>query len=213
MTDQHETLGCLLAGGLSRRMGGGDKCLLTLGGRTLLSHAIDRLGTQTGGLVLSANGDPARFTAYDLPVLPDPIEGYAGPLAGVLAGLLHARDNAPDAHWVVSAASDTPFFPIDLVARFLDAAGHDRQTIALAASGDRVHPVFGLWPVALTDDLRDWLANGESRKVLDWVARHQSVEVHFRGPVLDGVETDPFFNINTPEDMETATAVLEGSQQ
>ncbi len=206
-------VGCLLAGGLSRRMGGGDKCLLSIGTRTMLAHAIDRLAPQVGPIVISANGDPARFASYGVPVLADPISGYAGPLAGVLAGLGWARQHASKSVWVVTVASDTPFFPTDLVQRFVDATGGDTRTIALAASGGRTQPVFGLWPIALADHLNDWLERGESRKVLDWVACHASVEVTFHGSVAGRTEINPFFNINTPQDMETASVVLEEQQE
>lgn len=210
-TDGSGTVGCLLAGGLSRRMGGGDKCLLPLGKRTMLARAVERLSPQVDAMVISANGDPSRFASYRLPVLADPVEGFAGPLAGVLSAMLWARQNAGKAAWVATVASDTPFFPTDFVERSITAAG-DTQTIALAVSGDRVHPVFGLWPIALADHLADWLERGESRKVLDWVACHSSVEVAFSGSIAGNTEVDPFFNVNTPQDMETASALLEEQQ-
>ncbi len=202
------TMGCLLAGGLSRRMGGSDKSLMMLGDKPMIGHAARRLSPQVGALVVSANGDPARFGDFDLPVVADRIEGFAGPLAGIHAALLHARAHHPQARWVVTAACDTPFFPDDLVARLIGAAGHHDAMIALARTVASVHPVFGLWPVTLADDLEAWLTAGESRKVLAWVDRHPNAEVSFRGPVVDGTEIDPFFNVNTPDDLETATSVL-----
>ena len=204
--------GVILAGGLSRRMGGGDKALKEIGGAPLLDHVITRLTPQVGALALNANGDPARFARYDLPVVPDTVSGFAGPLAGVLAGMRWAvRDTG--ARWIVTAAADTPFFPEDLVVRLVDAAGHHKSMIALAASGGKTHPVFGLWPVALADDLEDWLTKGETKKVLAWVDRHPRTDVNFRGPVIDGIEIDPFFNANTPEDLETAQVVFEGLRE
>ena len=194
--------GVVLAGGLSRRMGGGDKTLLTVAGEPMLQRVIDRLKPQVGNLVLNANGDPARFAAYGLPVVTDPIEGFAGPLAGVLAGLRWAGENTNARH-VVSAAGDTPFFPRDLVAKLLDAAG-GKDRIVLASSNGRTHPVFGLWPVSLADDLDAFLTAGETRKVFVWVDRHDNATVNF--PMLEtaGEPLDPFFNINTPEEMDAA---------
>ena len=146
--------GLLLAGGQSRRMGGGDKTLQLLGGMALLDRVIERLQPQVDALVLNANGDPARFARFGLPVVSDSVPGFAGPLAGVLAGLDWAAAHRPDCPYVASVATDAPFLPGDLVARLaaeLDAAHAD---LACAASGGRAHPVFGLWPVRLREDLR-----------------------------------------------------------
>lgn len=201
------TVGCLLAGGQSRRMGGGDKCLMELDGRAMLAHVIDRLRPQVSRLVLNANGDPARFKAFGLPVTPDPVDGFVGPLGGVLAGLKWARAHAPDARFVATAASDTPFFPDDLVARLATAIDFRDGWIALARSGDRVHPVFGLWPVSLADDLDHAVRVEDLHKVLVWVDRHPNVEVAFDPHPVDGGFVDPFFNANTPEDFARAAAV------
>lgn len=201
------TAGCVLAGGLSRRMGGDEKSLKPLAGRPMLARVIERLAPQVGSIVINANGDPARFSSFALPVERDPVEGFAGPLAGILAGMRWAGRNAPRARWVVTVATDTPFFPADLVTRLVGAAGHHEAMIALAKSGERVHPVFGLWPVALADDLETAVRDEDLRKVLVWVNRHPNVEVVFRGPVVDGVEIDPFFNVNTPRDMDVAEAL------
>ena len=200
-------IGVLLAGGQSRRMGGGDKCLLELAGKPLLSHVVERLKPQTGGLVLNANGDPDRFAAFKLPIIADPVEGFAGPLAGVLAGFTWARENAPDARWIVTAATDTPFFPQDLVARLLDATQEQYPAIALASSGGRMHPVFGLWPTALMVDLHQALDEGV-RKVLHWTDRHNMSNVEFEVAKIGTSEIDPFFNANTPEDLTHATNIL-----
>lgn len=201
------TAGCVLAGGLSRRMGGDEKSLKALAGAPMLHRVIERLTPQVGTVVINANGDPSRFSAFDLPVTADPVPGSAGPLAGILAGMRWAEAHRPDARWVVTAATDTPFFPEDLVARLVGAAGHHETMIALAKSGDRVHPVFGLWPVALADDLERAVRDEDLRKVLVWVRRHPNVEVLFKGPVIDGIEIDPFFNVNTPDDLKTAEAL------
>ena len=200
-----QPLGVILAGGLATRMGGGDKGLLPLGGRTLLGHVIDRLEPQVAGLALNANGDPARFARFGLPVLPDSIEGYAGPLAGVLAGLDWAADQG--AETIVTAAADTPFFPGDLVPQLLLAAEGMEHPLALAATPDPErgmswHPTFGLWPVALRDDLRAALRGG-LRKVVLWTEAHGAGQAVF--PV-GGI--DPFFNVNTPEDLERARDML-----
>lgn len=201
-------IGVLLAGGLARRMGGGDKCLLPLSGRPLLAHAIERLAPQTGALVLNANGDPARFAGFGMDVMPDPIPGFAGPLAGVLAGMEWAKRNRPHARWIVTAASDTPFFPRDYVARLLEAAQPHHPAIAMAASGGREHPVFALWPVALCPDLHSALASG-TRKILDWTDRHTTLTVDFA--MLEGPDgpIDPFFNANRPEDLAAAARIAE----
>ncbi|KAB2848446.1 MAG: molybdenum cofactor guanylyltransferase MobA [Hyphomicrobiaceae bacterium] len=189
-------------------MGGGDKGLRLIAGRPMIERVVERLKPQVRTLVLNANGDPSRFAALGLPVVADPIEGFAGPLAGVLAGLSWARLNAPGTVFVVSAATDTPFFPRDLVARFLDAADGNERRIALARSADGLHPVFGLWPIALAGDLEAALKSG-TRKVLDWTGRHATVEVEFQGAEVPGV--DPFFNVNTPEEIELANKLCSGN--
>ena len=151
MIASRPVLGVILAGGRSTRLGGGDKPLLALGGRPLLARVIDRLRPQVRALALNANGDPARFAAFDLPVVPDPVGGFAGPLAGILAGLIWARGQADPPEGIVTAAADTPFFPADLAARLTAAAGEDG--LAIARSNGRLHPVFGYFPIACTDDL------------------------------------------------------------
>ena len=196
--------GVVLAGGLARRMGGGDKALLELGGRPILAHVIERLGPQVGPMVINANGDPSRFADYALPVAADPVDGFAGPLAGVLAGLDWARANVPDATWIVTVASDTPFFPADLVARLAAAAEAEDAEMACAASGGRHHPVFGLWPVRLADDLRHAMIDEDIRKVDIWTARYRLAAVEF-----ETVPFDPFFNANRPEDLEKARRLLD----
>lgn len=208
-------LGVILAGGLATRMGGGDKGLLTLGGQSLLSHVIDRLGPQVAGLALNANGDPARFSDLDLPIIPDTVEGFAGPLAGVLAGLDWAADQGAES--IVTAAADTPFFPRDLALRLQQAAEGQTYPLVLATTprtgdealksggGKRVnrHPTFGLWPVALRDDLRAALNDG-LRKVVLWTDKHDGREALFSAEPFD-----PFFNVNTPEDLKRAQELLE----
>lgn len=193
--------GVILAGGQSRRMGGGDKCLLPLGGQCLLDHVISRLGPQVGPVMLNANGDPERFARFGLPVVADGLADFPGPLAGVLAGLDWAATLG--AEHIVTVAADTPFFPLDLVDRL--QVGRGAAPIALAATPDPKRgqvrqPTFGLWPVALRDDLRAALQDG-LRKVVIWTERHGGTEVLFEAP------GDPFFNINTPEDLARAEQV------
>jgi molybdenum cofactor guanylyltransferase len=195
--------GLLLAGGQSRRMGGGDKSLLPLGSRPILAHIIDRARPQVGSLALNANGDPARFAPFGLPVLPDLIEGYAGPLAGVLTGLRWAGTRADRPDWIVTIATDTPFFPTDLVARMLGAVRDGDFELACAASGGRSHPVFGLWPVRLAAELETALLLEGMRKIDAWTARYRLAVVEF-----DSVPCDPFFNVNTPEDLARAQRLL-----
>ncbi len=198
-----QPMGIILAGGQATRMGGGDKGLLQLGERTLLSRVIERLEPQVDGLALNANGDPARFHHIGLPVLKDSMEGYLGPLAGVLAGLDWAADKGADA--IVTAAADTPFFPCDLVLKLLLASEGMAHPLVLAATPDPQkgqvrHPTFGLWPTALRDDLRSALGDG-LRKVVLWTERHGGREALFEDEIS-------FFNVNTPEDLLHAEAMI-----
>lgn len=197
--------GVILAGGLARRMGGGDKALLPLAGRPLLAHVIDRLSPQVEVMVLNANGDPARFAAFALPVVADTVEGFAGPLAGILAAMRWA---APQGYThVASAAGDTPFFPADIVARLAAAARPDAP-IAIAATEDperglSEHPTFGLWPVALADDLHAALS-ADMRKVIVWASRHGVARA-----LVSDAGAYPFFNVNTPDDLAEAERLAE----
>jgi molybdopterin-guanine dinucleotide biosynthesis protein A len=193
------TLGVVLAGGLARRMGGGDKTLLPLQGRPMLAHLLERLAPQVAALALSANGDPARFAsvAPGLPVLPDTIPGHPGPLAGILAGMDHAAALGLD--WVLSVPGDTPLIPPDLAVR-LHAA---RAPVACAASQGRAHPPVAVWSVALRDDLRAAIAAGEG-KVSRWAARHGCARVEW--------PSDPFLNVNTPEDLVALADSLASSR-
>ncbi|MGB8276224.1 MAG: molybdenum cofactor guanylyltransferase MobA [Alphaproteobacteria bacterium] len=196
-------VGLILAGGQSRRMGGSDKSLRTLGGRPLLGHVIARAKPQVEILLINANGDPSRFAAFGLPVVADAVEGFAGPLAGVLTGLEWAGKHAPDCPWVATFATDAPFFPSDVVARLMAAAQTQRADVALAASGGRKHPVFGLWPVRLAPDLRAALVGEGVRKVEDWTSRHRVAVADW--PIEP---FDPFFNANRPEDLAEAERLL-----
>ena len=198
-------VGLLLAGGLARRMGGGDKALRPLGDRTLLDHVIDRVRPQVAALVLNANGDPARFAPFGLPVAADSIADFAGPLAGVLAGLDWAAANRPDCRLIVSVPTDAPFLPRDLVARLLDGMDAAGAELACAASGGQPHPVVGLWPVRLRDELRAALAEEGIRKVDRWTAHHRLATVDFQEEIAG---LDPFFNANRPDDLDRAAALL-----
>jgi molybdopterin-guanine dinucleotide biosynthesis protein A len=193
----------LLAGGQSRRMGGGDKCLRMLGGRPLLEHIIERAAPQVSRLILNANGDPERFADFGLPVTADTVEGFAGPLAGVLTGLEWTRAHAPDCAWIATVATDAPFLPEDLIARLGAAIIEGDADMACASSNGRRHPVFGLWPVALTGELRAALVDRGVRKVDDWTAGYNLKEVEFSGDAID-----PFFNVNRPEDLAAAESYL-----
>lgn len=196
-------LGLILAGGLARRMGGGDKVLRPLAGRTLLARVTDRLQPQcTGGLMLSANGDPGRFTGFPGPILADGVPGHPGPLAGILAGLEHAAAFHPDVAFVASVSGDAPFLPRDLIARLVAARGD--ATIALAASGARRHYTVALWSVGLRQDLRAALVERDERRVGAFIDRHGAAVV--RWPVEP---VDPFLNVNTQEDLSAAAALCE----
>ena len=197
--------GVILAGGLARRMGGGDKAMRVVAGRPLMARVVERLRPQVGAMALNANGDAARFAALGLPVIPDSVADYPGPLAGVLAGMDWAA--AEGASHILTVAADTPFFPADLGAR-LAAAITPETPIALAATPDPKrglarHPTFGLWPVALRDDLRAALRDGV-RKVVMWTDRHGAALAEFPAAPFD-----PFFNVNTPDDMATAERIAE----
>lgn len=201
-----EVLGLILAGGLSRRMGGGDKPLVEVEGKTLLARTVERLAPQTGRMLLNANGDPARFAAYGLQVAADVVEGYGGPLVGVLTGLEWMREHMPGCRWMVSVAADTPLFPEDLVPRLLAAVEAEGARLAVAASGPRAHPVFGLWPVDLLDDLRRAVVEEGVRKIDAWTDRYPLARVDWPDRPVD-----PFFNVNTPEDAIRLGMILAGS--
>jgi molybdopterin-guanine dinucleotide biosynthesis protein A len=188
--------------------GGGDKALRLVGGVPLLHRVIERMRPQVETLVLNANGDPARFAGFGLPVVPDSVPDYAGPLAGVLAGLDWTAEHRPDCAYVVSVATDAPFLPRDLVSRLVRGMENSAADLACAASGGQPHPVIGLWPVRLREDLRRAVADETIRKVDVWTARHRLTIVPFPSEPLD-----PFFNANRPEDLTTAAALLavEGS--
>ena len=207
-------IGVILAGGQASRMGmdktGGDKGLLLLEGTSLLSRVVQRLQPQVGALVLNANGDPARFSSFELPVISDSVEGYAGPLAGVLAGMDWAFERG-HTH-IVTAAADTPFFPSNLVEKLHQAQEEQKKPIALAATphpakGLLRQPTFGLWPVDLREDLRRALNDG-IRKIVQWTDRHGTALASF-----EFEENDPFFNVNTPQDMLRAQEILRAQEQ
>lgn len=200
--------GIILAGGQSRRMGGGDKPLLSLGKARLIDHVAARLKPQVATLALNANGDPARFAAMGLPVIEDTVPGHAGPLAGILAGLEWAAKQT-GCLWLMSAAGDTPFFPDGLVER-LAAATRDRPgAIAVASSDGRWHPTFALWPLGLRDALRRFLVDEDNRRVSDFMERQGHVEVEFPMIAAGNQKIDPFFNVNTPDDLAAAERLLQ----
>jgi molybdopterin-guanine dinucleotide biosynthesis protein A len=194
--------GIILAGGLARRMGGGDKPLKTIAGKPILAHVIERLQPQCARLVLNANGDPARFASFGLPVVADDVPDFAGPLAGILAGLSWIAANVPDCECAISVAADTPFIPRDLVARLRAARLNEACDIAVAASGGRTHPVIALWPIALRTELRRALTQEGERKIDRFTARYPVAEVSWPKEPYD-----PFFNVNEAGDIEAAEAI------
>jgi molybdopterin-guanine dinucleotide biosynthesis protein A len=207
MSSTAPVVGILLAGGKSSRMGGGDKCLRPLGGRPILAHIIARLEPQVSDLIINANGDVARFAAFGLPVVADSVSGYAGPLAGIQAGLVWIKQNRPDSAYGVTMATDTPFVPDDLVERLLAARRQDPPALLVARSAAGIHPVIGLWPVSLADELKAGIKRGE-RKVGAFAEQHGAVEVSFPPVEIGDIKIDPFFNINRPEDLAQAEALM-----
>ncbi|OHC75651.1 MAG: molybdenum cofactor guanylyltransferase MobA [Rhodospirillales bacterium RIFCSPLOWO2_12_FULL_58_28] len=195
--------GVLLAGGKSRRMGGKEKCLLPLAGRPLLDHVIERLRPQVATLIINAPGDPARFARWGLEVVPDAIEGFAGPLAGILAGLDWAYANAPQAAYIVTSPCDAPFLPGDLVKRLARTLKKEGADIACAVSANRNHPTFALWPLSLREDLRRAVVDEGVRRIQDWMLRCKVAPVDYPCDPID-----PFTNINNPQDLAEAEEIL-----
>ena len=204
MTEIAPTPGVLLAGGLARRMGGGDKPMRTIRGRTILERVIARLKPQCDGLILNANGDPARFAAFGLPVVADTVQDFPGPLAGILAALDWTAANRPGVEWILSAAADCPFLPRDLVARLQQARIAQSAELAVAASGGQSHPVIGLWSVSLRQKLRHALVVEDIRKIDRWTARFKLATVTWPTEPID-----PFFNANTMDDIAEAERLAE----
>jgi molybdenum cofactor guanylyltransferase len=196
------TLGLVLAGGLARRMGGGDKARITIGDASILQRVLACLTPQCARVVINANGDPARFADTRLPVVADSVPDFAGPLAGILAGLDWAAANAPQCAWLASVPGDCPFLPGDLVMRLHEARIAAGTPLACARSGERRHPVVALWPVALREDLRRALFGEGLRKIELWTARHGVAVADWPAEPVD-----PFFNVNTPEDAARAQAI------
>jgi molybdopterin-guanine dinucleotide biosynthesis protein A len=196
------TLGLVLAGGLARRMGGGDKARIRIGGLTILQRVLACLTPQCSGVILNANGDPARFADTGLPVLADSVPDFAGPLAGILAGLDWAAANEPACEWLASVPGDCPFLPKDLVPRLHQARAAAGTPLACARSGPWRHPVAALWPVNLREDLRRALVDDGLRKIEIWTARHGVGLADWPAEPVD-----PFFNVNTPEEAARAEAI------
>lgn len=201
--NEQSVVGVLLAGGLSRRMGGGFKCLRLIGGVPILDLVVGRAKPQVSSLLLNVNGDPELFQSYDLPIIPDVIDGYVGPLAGVLTGMEWVAAHMPDCVWLVSFATDAPFIPRDLVNRLLYSVEMENGEIACAISNNRTQPVFALWPVKLRHDLRQAIVEEDIRKIEAWTSRYRVVLVEF-----DTQTYDPFFNANRREDIEEAEHIL-----
>jgi molybdenum cofactor guanylyltransferase len=198
-----DILGVILAGGRSRRFGGGDKFLRLLAGRPLLDHVIGRVRPQVTRLILNANGDADRFASFGLPVVPDVVEGFAGPMAGLLTAMDWAADHAPLVSWVASFPADAPFVPEDLVERLYAALDGQQARLACARSGERDHPVLGLWPMNLRRDLRKALVEDDVRAVYRWMGGYPVARVTFDDTIFD-----PLFNVNHPDDLAKAERVL-----
>jgi molybdopterin-guanine dinucleotide biosynthesis protein A len=201
MTKAH-TLGLVLAGGLARRMGGGDKARIRIGDTTILQRVLACVAPQCRGVIINANGDPARFADTGLPVVADSVPGFAGPLAGILAGLDWAAAHAPEAEWLLSVPGDCPFLPNDLVTRLSAARAAAHTPLACARSGEWRHPVVGLWPMRLREDLRQALIDEGLHKIESWTARHGVAIAEW-----PDTPVDPFFNVNTPDDVARAETI------
>jgi molybdenum cofactor guanylyltransferase len=199
MKSTHAICGLILAGGQARRMGGGDKCLLPLAGKSLLQRTIERVQPQVDHLILNANGNSLRFARSKLPVVPDLVEEFKGPLAGIHAGLNWMKNTHPDHHWLMSIASDSPFFPADLGRRLLDAAIQNHAHIAVAESNHQMHPTFSLWHSSLLEKLEIALKQDKVPSMQYWVESQKMIKVDFANAGYD-----PFFNINTPQDLYNA---------
>lgn len=204
-----DVVGVLLAGGQARRMGGGEKCLIELDGVPLLTHVLARVIGQVGEVVLNTNSDPGQFEAFGMATVADVVGGFAGPLAGVLSGMEWAREHVPNARWVASFPTDSPFLPKDIVARMRAAVEAEGADLATVFCDGQAQPVFGLWPVDMAADLRRGLADEGVRKVDEWTARWRCAAVVYDadGPGM----VNAFFNINRPEDLVTAREALAGA--
>ena len=196
------TLGLILAGGLARRMGGGDKARIRIGNATILERVVERLAPQCGRIIINANGEPARFADTGLTVVADSIPDFAGPLAGILSGLDWMAANVPDREWLASVPGDCPFVPRDLVTRLHKARTGAGVPLACARSGEWRHPVVGLWPVSLREDLRRAVSDEGLRKIEVWTERHGIALANWTDAPVD-----PFFNVNTPDDAARAEEI------
>ena len=203
MTASHNTVGVILAGGRARRMGGVDKTFVKLGGEALIARAMARASLQVGELLINANGDPSRFAKFGVPVFSDSIDGFLGPVAGILAGLEWMREHRPDARWLASFACDCPFFPHDMVERLIDKAQSENALVAVAASGEQHHPVFAVWNASIPATSQGVLKDQDMRKMDNFVACFANTRVLFPSEPID-----PFFNINTPDDLQRAEMLL-----
>lgn len=204
MTNKNSNItGVILAGGLAKRMGGGDKCLLPLGGKTLLQRSIERAQPQVTNLLLNANGNSLRFARSRLPVIADLFGDFPGPLAGIHAGLMRMNEQDPDNEWLVSFACDTPFFPLDLVNKLYEASEEKDVQLVVACSGGIVHPVFALWHASLRTRIELLLRKGDTPRLKEWMEGQKPAYVNF-----EANNYDPFFNINTPQDLYSAEAKL-----
>ena len=206
-TTSKSVVGVILAGGQSRRFGGGDKFLKELNGKLLIDHVIGRVSPQTSNLIINANSNAALFKSQNLPIIPDSIKGYAGPLAGILTGMEWVLRFKPECEWIITFPSDAPFIPLDSAEKMMKCAKEEKANIVCSASNGRTHPVCGLWQVGLAEDLRKAMINEEIRKIDLWTARYPSSIVEFSNQPFD-----PFFNINRPSDLERAEEILKSNE-
>jgi molybdopterin-guanine dinucleotide biosynthesis protein A len=183
----------ILAGGRSSRMGGGDKCLLPVNGKSLIAHILDALTPQTSDMLININSDPAAFLKFGLPVLPDVIGGFQGPLAGLLTGMLWSRRRHPRQPYLLSVASDVPFLPGDLVARLSQGLADQHADIAIASCPQGTHPTIGLWPVDLAERLEHDLMETNIRSMHQWIGTFRVARAEFASAALA--------NVNTPADL------------
>lgn len=201
---ENHRIGVVLAGGRSSRMGQQDKAFCQLGQQCLIETVIGRVMPQVDELIINTNSEQPAYRALGLPIIKDCADGQLGPLVGILSAMEWIAAQRPQCHWLASFSVDTPFVPLDTVDKLFPAIEREQTLLASVRSEQRTHPVIGLWSLQLRGDLREQLLHHQMRKVDRWTARHGVAIVDF-----DAEPVDPFFNVNTPDELDTARAILQ----